>query len=155
NVLIKGTSLGTVTDAMGGYRIDVPASDAVLVFSFVGFVSQEVPVADRTKIDITLEEDVTNLEEVVVVGYGEQRRVTLTGSVAAITSDDIVTTKTENVQNALTGKVPGARVVQKTSEPGVFTNDFDIRGFGAPLIVIDGVPRDNITRLNANDIESI
>src|SRR5690606_20867148 len=64
-------------------------------------------------------------------------------------------TKTQNVQNMLTGKVPGLRVVQRTSEPGVFTNQFDIRGFGNPLVIIDGVPRDNVTRLDPNEIESI
>ena len=81
------------------------------------------------------------LDEVVVVGYGVQKKVTMTGAVSAIQNKEIVTTKNENLQNMLTGKIPGLRIVQNTSEPGQFTNKMDIRGFGTPLVIIDGVPR--------------
>src|SRR5690606_3097855 len=120
-----------------------------------GFLSQVVEVGNQTVINIVLQSDVTAIDEIVVVGYGEQRKVTLTGAVSSIGAKDIAVTKNENVQNALTGRLPGIRVAQKTSEPGVSSNSFSIRGFGSPLIVIDGVPRDNMTRLDANDIESI
>jgi TonB-linked SusC/RagA family outer membrane protein len=97
------------------------------------------------------------LEEVVVVGYGVQAKATLTGAVSAIKGSDVITTKNENVQNMLTGKISGVRVTQKTAEPGAFNNNFDIRGMGSPLIIIDGIPRasDALQRMDANDIESI
>jgi TonB-linked SusC/RagA family outer membrane protein len=95
------------------------------------------------------------IEEVVAIGYGTQKKMTLTGSVAAIRSEDIITTKNENVQNMIAGKITGVRVTQRSAEPGDFNTEFDIRGFGSPLIIIDGVPRDNFTRLDAEDIESL
>lgn len=155
SVVVKGTNNGTITDFEGRFTLANVPSDASLVFSFVGMISQEIPVAARTTIDVVMEEDAILMEEVVAVGYGIQKKVTLTGAVSAINSENIVTTKSQNIQNALTGKIPGLRVVQKTSEPGVFTNSFDIRGFGSPLIVIDGIPRDNVARLDPNDIESV
>lgn len=155
SVSIKGSQQRTVTDANGEYRIDGASAESILVFSSVGFLSQEVTVGNQTVIHIALLADVRAIDEIVVVGYGEQKKVTLTGAVSSIGAKDIAVTKNENVQNALTGRLPGIRVAQKTSEPGVFSNSFDIRGFGSPLIVIDGVPRDNMTRLDANDIESI
>jgi TonB-linked SusC/RagA family outer membrane protein len=155
NVLIKGTTTGTTTDVNGKFSLQSNASGDILVFSFVGYLAQEVPVQGRSSIDIVLKEDNKNLDEVVVVGYGTQKKVTLTGSVASVNSQELSTTKNQNVQNMLTGKLPGVRVIQKSSEPGDFSNQFDIRGFGNPLIVIDGVPRDNIARLDPNEIESI
>ncbi|MGX5857406.1 SusC/RagA family TonB-linked outer membrane protein [Dyadobacter jiangsuensis] len=156
NVLVKGTATGTTTDVNGKFSIQVGSGADVLVFSFVGYAKQEVAVGSQTTINITLAEDNRNLDEVVVVGYGTQKKVTLTGAVVSVNSQEIVTTKNQNVQNMLTGKLPGLRVVQKSSEPGDFnSNQFDIRGFGNPLIVIDGVPRDNISRIDPNEIESI
>ncbi|GAA4310817.1 TonB-dependent receptor [Mucilaginibacter gynuensis] len=155
SVLIKGTQTGIVTDINGKYTINVPTGNETLVFTFIGYVSQEVAVNNRTSINIQLAVENQSLSEVVVVGYGTQKKVTLTGAVSSIKSDEITTTKNENIQNALTGKIAGVRVVQNTAEPGTFTNTFDIRGLGTPLIVIDGVPRDNVTRLDMNDVESI
>ncbi|MDR1408410.1 MAG: TonB-dependent receptor [Tannerella sp.] len=100
-------------------------------------------------------EDTQSLEEVVVVGYGTQKKLTLTGAIAAINSEEILTTKSENVENMLSGKIAGVKITQKTSEPGAYSNDFQIRGMGAPLIIVDGVPRDNFNRLDPNEIESI
>ncbi|SEF41562.1 TonB-linked outer membrane protein, SusC/RagA family [Parabacteroides chinchillae] len=154
NVMVKGTTTGTVTDLDGNFSIEIPAG-AVLLVSYIGYMEQEVAVKGNQPVTIALREDTQKLDEVVVVGYGTQKKVTLTGAVSAIKSDDIVTTKNENAQNMLTGKVPGVRVVQKSSEPGSFNNSFDIRGMGNPLIIIDGVPRDNMSRLDANDIESL
>jgi TonB-linked SusC/RagA family outer membrane protein len=118
-------------------------------------VTQEIAMRNQTSLRITLTEDSWALEEVVVVGYGTQKKVNLTGAVAAISSEEITTTKTGNLQNALSGKIAGLKNYQKTSEPGEFTNDFSLRGMGGPLVVVDGVPRDNFTRLDANEIESI
>ncbi|MGQ8336212.1 TonB-dependent receptor [Sunxiuqinia sp. A32] len=154
-VVIKGTTTGTITDVNGGFVLGSVPSNATLVFSFVGMKTFEVAVAGNSVINVTMEEESIGLEEVVAVGYGTQTKATLTGSVASIKSEDIVVTKNQNLQNTLTGKMPGVRVVQRTSEPGTFDNQFDIRGFGSPLVVVDGVPRDNFTRLDPNDIESV
>ncbi len=155
NITIKGTTLGTTTDKDGRYTIRVPDEDAVLVFSFIGFTPQEIAVGTQSVIDVTLATDVQQLAEIVVVGYGTQKKETLTGSVSAVDNQELVTTKNENVQNMLTGKIPGLRVRQNSSEPGQFASTIDIRGFGAPLIVIDGIPRDNMARIDPEDIESI
>lgn len=154
NVVEKGTTNGTLTDINGTFNLNV-AQNATIVVTYIGYVSQEFPLSGKTSFQIILKEDSKVLEDVVVVGYGVQKKVTLTGAVSAISSSEIVTTKNENTQNMLTGKIPGVRVVQKSSEPGSFNNSFDIRGMGNPLVIIDGVPRDNITRLDANDIESL
>ncbi|MRG47532.1 SusC/RagA family TonB-linked outer membrane protein [Chitinophaga sp. SYP-B3965] len=155
SVAVKGTSSGTVTNANGNFSLEVPSANAFLVFSFMGYIAQEMPVKEGAVMQIILKEDQKKLDEVVVVGYGTQKKITLTGSVATVSSKEIVTTKNQNVQNMLTGKVPGLRVKQNTSEPGDFTNQFDIRGFGAPLLVVDGVPRGDLARMDPNEIESI
>lgn len=154
-VVIKGTTQGTVTNADGEYTLANIPANATLQFSFVGMKMQEIRVAGKTIVNVTLVEETVGIEEVVAVGYGTQKKVSLTGSIASAKSEQIATTKNQNVQNMLTGKISGLRVVQKTSEPGTFSNLFDIRGFGSPLIVIDGVPRDNICRMDPNEIESI
>lgn len=155
NVVIKGVSGGVATDINGNFNITILNENAILVFSFVGYESQEITVGSQRSLSVILKEDSWLIDEVVVVGYGTQKRETLAGSVAAVSSKQIVATKNTNVQNLLTGKLPGLRVVQKTSEPGQFTNQFDIRGLGSPLIVIDGVPRGDLPRMDPNDIESI
>lgn len=156
NVVVKGTTTGTSTDADGRYTISVP-ENATLVFSFIGYTSQEIPVASQTVIDVVLASDIQQLDEIVVVGYGTQKRVTLTGSVANVKGAELTQTKNENPQNMLTGRVAGVRVWQKSAEPGTFNNVFDIRGFEAPLVVIDGIPRSmsDFQRLNPSDIEDI
>jgi TonB-linked SusC/RagA family outer membrane protein len=155
--VIKGTSRGTTTDADGRYSIQVPDANATLVFSFIGFTPQEIAVSSQTVIDVVLAADFQQLNEVVVVGYGTQQKVTLTGAVSNIKGDEMRRTKNENPQNMLTGRVAGVRVWQKSAEPGTFNNNLDIRGLGAPLIVIDGVPRttEDFQRLNPSDIDDI
>lgn len=155
-VMIKNSSVGTVTDIDGNYSISVP-SDGVLVFTFMGFISKEEPVNGRSVINITLEYADESLDEVVVVGYATQRKVTLTGAVSGVKGSEMIQTKNENPQNMLTGRIPGVRVWQKSAEPGSFNNNFDIRGLGSPLVIIDGVPRSTgeFQRLNPNDIEDI
>ena len=157
NVIEKNTTNGTQTDFDGNYKLSVTDKNAVLVFSFVGMKTQEVVAGDKTEMNVTMEGDAQSLDEVVVVGYGTQKKATLTGAVSNIKSEDIVTTKNENVQNMLTGKISGVRVTQNSSEPGAFNNNFDIRAMGSPLIIIDGIPRTNsdFQRLNSNDIADI
>lgn len=158
NVVIKGTTQGTTTDADGKYSIEVPDGNATLVFSFIGYTTQEQTVSARSVIDIALVADLQELNEVVVVGYGTQQKVTLTGAVTSIKGEEMHRTKNENPQNMLTGRVAGVRVWQKSAEPGSFNNVFDIRGYlGNPLVVIDGIQRTmaDFQRLNPNDIEDI
>jgi TonB-linked SusC/RagA family outer membrane protein len=158
SVVLKGTSQGTTTDADGNYAIQVSDGNAVLIFSFIGYVVQEVAVDSRTAINVNMVVDIRQLDEVVVVGYGTQQKVTLTGAVAALKGDEMLRTKNENPQNMLTGRVAGVRVWQRSAEPGTFSTNFDVRGFlGAPLVVIDGVPRTmaDFQRLNPTDIDDI
>jgi TonB-linked SusC/RagA family outer membrane protein len=155
-VAVKGTTTGVMTDVSGNYSLNVPP-DATLVFSFVGFANKEEPVSGRMRINVQMSTSEQALDEVVVVGYGMQRKVTLTGAVASVKGAAVIQTKNENVQNMLTGKIAGVRVWQKSAEPGTFNNNFDIRGLGSPLVVIDGIPRTmaEFQRLNANDIDDV
>lgn len=154
NVKLVGGNAGTITDVDGKFKLTVP-SRGTLEVSFIGYTTKKVAITAASTYDVVLKEDNKMLEEVVVVGYGTQKKATLTGAVSAIASDELIATKNQNAQNMLTGKVPGVRVVQKTSEPGEFNNQFDIRGFGSPLIVIDGVPRGDMERMDPNEIESM
>ena len=154
NVTIAGTIIGTATDTNGNFTLQASEKD-VLVVSYLGYVTKQIPIGTNSRFEITLEEDLQKLDEVVVVGYGTQKKATLSGSVVAIDNKELVTTKNTNVQNMLTGKLPGVRNIQKTSEPGQFTNQFDIRGMGDALLVVDGVPRGDFPRMDPNDIESI
>ena len=157
NIIVKGTTQGTVTDVDGNYKIDVPSTETVLVFSSVGFQKEEVIVGTKTVIDMVLSPDIKSLQEIVVVGYSTQQKVNLTGAVSSIQNDDIVRTKNENAINTLTGKLPGVRVVQKSSAPGAYNTTIDIRGMGTPLFVVDGVTRDQdyFARMDPQEIESI
>ena len=171
SVSIKGTSTGTVTDTAGKFTIRVTRG-STLVFSYIKYGTQEVPINEEKLLNISMTPTTTSMNDVVVVGYGTQRKATLTGSVAQISGAEIVTTKNENIENMLTGKVPGLQILQNTAEPGDFANNISIRGMGNPLIVVDGVIMpdftvtgnngDNnvgtsniLTRLDPNDIESI
>lgn len=154
SVKVKGQNIATVTDIDGKYSLTV-ARGSVLVCTYVGFVTTEQTANGNRSVDFVLDEQNRSLNELVVIGYGSQKKQSLTGAISAISSDDIVTTKNENVQNMLTGKIPEVRVVQNTAEPGEFNNSFDIRGMGSPLIIIDGIPRENMTRIDPQDIERI
>lgn len=151
----KGTTNAVMTNIEGKFSLQVSSGQTPLEIRYIGYHTQTVELNNRTEVKIILVEDTKTLDEVVVVGYGTQKKATLTGAVSAVNNAEIITTKNENIQNMLTGKLPGIRVVQKSSEPGEFNNTFDIRGMGSPLIIVDGVPRDNFNRLDANDVESI
>ena len=149
-------STGTVTDVDGRYTIEA-ASDATLVFSYIGFGTKEEKVAGRTQINVTMLVDNVVFDDVVVVGYGVQKKVTLSGAVAGVKGSEMLQTKNENPQNMLTGKISGVRVWQKSAEPGSYNANFDIRGMGTPLVIIDGIPRtiEDFQRINPNDIDDI
>lgn len=157
NILCEGTTVGTITDISGVYSLSLPANAATLKFSLVGFEAVSVPVGSRTAIDVVMKEETQLIDEVVVVGYGTQKKATLTGAVSSVGSDELTVTPSSNVQNMIAGKLPGVRIQQRTGEPGSYDAKMDIRGLGTPLIVIDGVVRDvaDFQRLEANEIESI
>lgn len=144
---------GTVTDMDGNFILEA-GPDAILLISYVGFRTREVAVNNRTSIHITLKENLELLDEVVVVGYGVQKKASVTGSVAAIQSDKLVKVKTPSVSNMLAGRLPGLRAVQRSGSPGDDAASVDIRGYGNMLVIVDGIERD-YTQLNPNDIESI
>ena len=161
SVLVKGTTNGTTTDSEGVYSITVEGSASVLVFTFIGFEKQEVTVGDRTTIDITLNSDLQQLSEVVVVGYGEQKRSDITGSVASVPKDRLTNLPVTNVMHALQGTTAGLMVTQTSSTPGS-SSTLQIRGVNSinattsPFIVLDGMPFFGSTNdINPADIASI
>lgn len=154
-VFVKGTSQGTATDSDGAFTI-MADEDAVLVFTLLGYGDKEVPVSTVMKYkEVILEESSLVMDELVVVGYGVQKKASLTGSVASVRTKDLIATKNENVTNMLAGKIPGVRVIQTSGEPGSFASSIQIRNFGTPLVIVDGVPRENMNRMDPNEIESI
>jgi TonB-linked SusC/RagA family outer membrane protein len=160
SVLEKGTTNGTVTDMDGKYTFSVSNESAVLVFSFIGYTNQETAVNGRSLIDVTLVEDVVSLGEVVVVGYGTQRKTDLTGAVTSIPVADIAQFPTARVDQALQGRSSGVYVLNTDGSPGGNTM-IRIRGLNSinggnePLIVIDGLQGGNLNALNPNDIASM
>jgi TonB-linked SusC/RagA family outer membrane protein len=156
-IQIKGTSQGAFTDGSGSYRINANATDT-LVFSFVGMVTEIIPIEGRSIINVGLAMDLASLGEIVVVGYGTQKKESLTASISNIKAEEIMTTTHSSLAQALQGKVAGLQIRQNTGEPGNFDSNINIRGFGNPLYVIDGVARDgsvDFQKLNPEDIESI
>jgi TonB-linked SusC/RagA family outer membrane protein len=163
-VKVKGTNIGAITDADGNYVLNVPEGTTTLEFTYMGFSTREVAYnAGQTSLNITLEENVSALEEVVVVGYGVQKKVNLTGAVAAVTFDEKLTSRTiSNVSTALNGLLPGLAVNQSSGMAGNNNSALFIRGQGTispgnsvPLIVVDGMPDVDINRINMHDIESV
>lgn len=154
-VSIKGSETATTTDARGNFRITLQQRDATLVFSNVGFEPQEVEVTDQRSIQITLASSISDLEEVVVVGYGTQRKANLTGAVEMVDSKKLTDRPIGNVSQALQGVSPGLNVFSNNSggQPDA-TMNFNIRGLGSPLVLVDGLPVD-INLVNPEDIESI
>ena len=146
SILIKGTNSGTITNVDGGYKLSLPDnSDATLVFSFIGYVSQEVKVGSQQVIDIKLDADVSSLNEIVVVGYGTQNKRDITGSVGSLTAKSIKDMPVTSFENAIQGQIAGVQVQEPSGEPGAGTT-IRVRGLGSisggtePLYVIDGFP---------------
>ena len=159
-ILVDGTTTGTVTDINGDYSIDVPDGSAKLSFSFVGYITQIVTVGDRSVIDITLQVDAETLEEVVVVGYGTQKRSDLTGSVVSVKGDDLKKVPVSTVAESLTGRLAGVQVTSTEGSPDAEIN-IRVRGGSSltqntsPLYIVDGFPVNTISDLAPSDIQSI
>ncbi len=169
SVVLKGTQKGTTTDANGDYKIVVPDGQAVLVFGFIGFIAQEIPVANQTIINVALKASASELSQVVVIGYGSSTKKDMTGSVKSIKSADFNRGIINSPEQLLQGKVAGVNVTSASGEPGAAQN-ITIRGPGGvrtgstPLFVLDGIALDNsstggatnpLNFLNPQDIESI
>jgi TonB-linked SusC/RagA family outer membrane protein len=160
NILVKGTTKGTTSDAQGQYRLDVTEQGAVLVFSFVGFESQEVAVGSRTTVNVSLKVSEKGLQEVVVVGYGEQRKSDVAGSSSTVTAKEIAKRPLMRVEQALQGTTSGVMVSSNSGQPGRglsvrIRGVNSITGSNEPLYVIDGFIGGNIESINVNDIESL
>ncbi len=161
NILIKGTSTGTVTDIEGNYKLDVQDENAVLIFSSVGYVVEEIVVGSRTVIDLAMTPDVTALDEIVVVGYGTQKKVNITGSVASISNEQIQNRAVPKMGEVLRGMSPNLNIslTRNGGEPGA-SSDWNIRGLGSlsgddsPLILVDGVQM-NINNVDPANVESV
>ena len=158
NIVIQGTTQGATTDMDGNYTIEAPA-DATLEFSFVGYQTKTVNVEGRQEINVTLQQSVTELEEVVAIGYGSQKKSDLTGGVSTVSGDDIANRKTTTVSQALQGTSAGVMVRRSNEDPGSGAS-IRIRGIttignSEPLIIVDGVQRDNIDDINPNNIANI
>jgi TonB-linked SusC/RagA family outer membrane protein len=163
NISVRGTAIGAVSDANGKYSIRVPDRDAVLVYSYVGFSTREITVGNQTAIDVALFEDTRVIDEVVVIGYGIQKKATLTGSISSVSGSVTANKPATNLLNALQGTVSGMTFSREQGAPGYENWDFQIRGASSlngstPLVIVDDVPYADykkLNTLNANDIESI
>ncbi len=159
NVIVKGTTNGTVTDLDGKFSLEVPAG-AVLSITYIGYVEQEMKVGNESILSVVLKEDSQALDEVVVVGYGTQKKVNVIGSIAMVGAEKLENRATSSVVSALTGQMPGVTITQPGGRPGDNTGTIRVRGVGSfgatpdALVLIDGIPG-NITDINPNDIESV
>lgn len=159
SVVLKGTTIGTTTDIDGRYSLELPDAEGTLIFSYIGYEPQEIPVAGRSIIDIVLAPDVKQLEEIVVVGYGTQKKTNLTGAVATVEAEAITKRPVSNTRLALQGVAPGLVVQDVGGSPGGEDVRVSVRGVGNlsfpnPLYVVDGIPQE-FSRIDPNDIASI
>ena len=155
NITVKGTTIGTMSGTNGTYNLTVTDRNATLVFSFIGYTTQEIPLSGRTTLNVALESEVTGLEEVVVVGYGTQKRINLTGSVASIDSRKLEKVPpTGSTVNTLAGRMPGLISRQQSGRPGFDAASISVRGFGNALIIVDGAESE-FNNIDVNEIESI
>ena len=163
NVKVKDATIGTITDFDGNYQLQVNKGE-ILEFTYVGFKKYEVKINAQRDLNVELTPDQTSLDEVVVVAYGKAKRITLTGAVSGIQAREIRNVPTSNLQNALTGKLPGFFSQQTSGQPGKDASDFFIRGVSSlnddgnkPLIIVDDVQYtyEQLSQINVNEIESI
>lgn len=157
----KNTNNGVVTDFDGNYQIEVSGPNAILLFSYIGFKAQAVEVNQNNNINVTLEEDLSQLDEVVVVGYGSKKRATLTGSISEVESEELQRSPQPNLSNSISGRVPGVIANNRSGEPGFDDSSISIRGLATTgnndvLVVVDGVPGQigGLSRLSPDNIES-
>ncbi len=158
NIQVKGTATGTITDFDGKFEIEAPANGTILI-SYIGYLNESVNIGDKSVINVRLKEDTKLLDEVVVVGYGTQKKVNLTGSVSMITADDLNSRPVSSVSGGLQGLLSGVTVVNTSGQPGTNNTSIRIRGLGTignsnPLVLVDGVEGDMNT-LNPEDIQSV
>ena len=158
SVVVQGTGTGVITDLDGHYRIQSVQQGATLEYSYVGYLTQSRKVQAK-QIDVTLQPDTQTLDEVVVIAYGQQKKVTITGSVSAVGGEELLKSPVANVGNALQGKLPGISVVQPSGMPGADDPVIRVRGTGSlnsaePLVLVDGVER-SFGQLDPNEIEDI
>lgn len=161
NIMVKGTGTGTIADGDGRFTVSVPYSEATIVVSFIGFTTEEVPLDGRTQITVTLVEESVALEETVVIGYGSQKRATMTGSISSVNVKDLTQSPSANITNALAGRLPGLTVTQfGGGEPGKDQASFAVRGISSytsgaqsPIVIVDGVER-SLSSLDPNEIET-
>lgn len=160
NIIIEGTTRGTVTDVEGKFSIDIAAPNEVILFSFLGYNTERITYAGETNIEIKLVPDITKLEEVVVVGYGIQKKVNVIGSIAQISSEQLEGRQVPLLSNALAGQMTGVTVIQRSGAPGSSSGTISVRGVGsfgaAPdaLVLIDGIPG-SINDVRSDEVESI
>ena len=157
SVYVKGTTTGVTTAIDGKYSLDVPMNAQTLVFSFIGMATQEISISDKTMINIVLTEELKSIDEIVVVGYGVQKKVNLTGSITTIKTDELTDVVMPTLAQTIMGRSPGLFIKSQGGQPGQANNvTYNIRGFGTPLIIIDGMPSttDVFNQLDPNDIES-
>jgi TonB-linked SusC/RagA family outer membrane protein len=161
SIVLKGGTRGTTTDANGAYTISVPTPNSVLVFSFVGFEKQEITVGNRTQVNVVLKNDLNELNEVVVVGFGTQKKINATGAISSIGTKELVQSPVANISNSLVGRMPGLFATQSGGEPGNDASKLRIRGVGTfsgstdPLTLVDGIQVDNYNNIDPNEIESV
>ncbi len=158
NVLVKGTTIGVATDLDGNFTLTVPSQESILVFSFIGYDSKEVRVGNTTTFNVVLEEDLSSLSEVVVVGYGTQERATVTGAISSVGSEEIRALPVPSLASTLQGRAAGVSVTNSGSpgtEPLVRIRGIGTVGNNEPLYVIDGMPAGGLNQINPADIESI
>lgn len=160
NVIEVGTTNGTVTDIDGRFTLQVE-NNASIKISYIGYIEQEINTAGRTNFDIILVEDTHSLNEVVVVGYGVQKKATVTGAISSIGTEKLVQSPVSNVSNALTGRITGLLAVQREGEPGIDQSTLRIRGEGTfsgsadPLVMVDGIESLNFNNIDPHEIENI
>lgn len=153
NVMEKGTTNGTITNMDGEFSLEVP-NKATLQISYIGFNTQEIPVNGQKSFTIRMTEDTQSLDEVVVVGYGTQKKLNVTGAVATLKNEELVKSPVASTTNALVGRLPGLIAKQKSGQPGFDAADINIRSFGSALVIVDGVEQ-SFNNIDANEIESV
>lgn len=161
NISVKGTTNGTITDIDGGFTLEVPSDNSEIMISYIGYKPQEIALRGKSSLNVILIEDAQSLNEVVVVGFGTQKKVNMTGAIATVSGDDLVKRPVYNVASSLQGKLPGLSVSQGSGQPGGESISMRIRGMGTfsdagsdPLIIIDGIAGD-INSINSSDIENV
>lgn len=158
-VQVEGATFGIVTGVDGTYELNVPSGDNVLIFSFIGYVTQKVPIAQRVLVNVALELETKALDEVVVIGYGVQRKSVITGAISSIKTEDLMNSSVVRAEQALQGKTSGVQVIQNSGAPGANLN-VRIRGYGSnkssePIYIVDGTKVFSISNIDPNDISNI